>query len=129
MINRRRQKGLMLIVVIVFMSLIGMAVIVLSASVMDLTTQTFIERLRVQRANLLVSAEVWLQNNTTHFVDKQPGYTLQLDVNSLEIPNSSCNISLKEHADGFAVMLITAKINHGQKQFSKDREVKIKLKN
>lgn len=129
MITRTRQKGLMLIVAIVFMSLIGMAVIILSASVIDLATQTFIERLRAQRTNLLVSAEVWLQNNTSHFLDKQPGYSLQLDTNALDIPNSSCTVSLERHADEFVVMLITAKIDHGHKQFTKDREVKVELKN
>lgn len=129
MINRGRQKGLMLIVAIVFMSLISMAVIVLSASVMDLATQTFIERLRVQRTNLLVSAEVWLANNTDHFAGKEPGYTLELDTNALDVPNSSCTVTLTEHADRFAVLQITAQIDHGNKQFTKDRQVKIELKN
>jgi hypothetical protein len=129
MIKRRRQKGIMLIVAIVFMSLISIAVIILSASVLDLTTQTFVERVRVQRANLLISAEVWLQSNTKHFIDKQPGYSLQLDTNALDIPNSSCTVTLTESADNSAVILITAQIDHGQKQFTKDRQVKIELKN
>ena len=128
MIKRTRQKGLMLIIAVVFMSLIAMAVIILSASVMDLATQSFIERLRAQRTNLLISAETWLQNNPAHFTDKQPGYTLALDTNTLNIPNSSCTISLTEHTDKSAVLLITANIDHGRKQFSKDRQVKLELK-
>ena len=127
MIKRTRQKGMMLIVAVVFMSLITMAIVILSASVMDMATQSFIERLRVQRTNLMVSAEIWLQNNTAHFVDKQPGYTLELDINTLNIPNSSCTISLTEHADKFAVLLITANIDHGRKQFSKDHLVKVEF--
>jgi Tfp pilus assembly protein PilX len=128
MIKRTRQKGLMLIVAVVFMSLITMAVIILSASVLDLATQSFIERLRVQRTNLLVSAETWLQHNTAHFADKQPGYTLELDTSTLNISNSSCTISLTEHTDKFTALLITANMDHGRKQFSKDRIVKIELK-
>lgn len=128
MINRRRQKGLMLIVAIVFMSLISMAVIVLSASVMDLATQTFLERIRVQRTNLLVSAEVWLRNNTNHFADKEPGYRLELDTNALEVSNSSCTVAITDRTEDSAVMLITAQIDHGHKQFTKDRQVKIELK-
>jgi Tfp pilus assembly protein PilX len=129
MINRRRQKGMMLIVAVIFMSLISIAVIILSASVVDISTQTFIERIRVQRANLLLSAEVWLQNNTSHFIGKQPGYSFQLDTNALDIPNSSCTVTLTEHTDDSAIMLITAQIDHGQKQFTKNIAVKIELKN
>ena len=127
MTKRTRPKGIMLIVAIMFMSLIGMAVFILSASVLDLATQTFIERLRVQRTNLLISAETWLQNNTTHFTDKQPGYTLQLGTDTLDIANSSCTLTVKDRSDEFAVLLITAQIEHGHRQFSKDHEVKIEL--
>ncbi len=102
---------------------------ILSASSVNISRQTFLERLDAQRTNILVSAEVWLQNNTIHFGDKQPGYTLELDTDTLNIPNSSCTITLTEHTNDSAIILITAQILHGQKQFTKNNEVKIELKN
>ena len=120
-----RKNGFTIMLAVIFIAIISMTIIMLTQGTLDLSTQTFLQNKKAQRADIFASAQTWTEANLDHFTDKQPGYQIALPTDSLNIPNSSCTLTLKEITQTQAVITINTQISHGRKTFDKTQQLAI----
>ncbi|MHC4323726.1 MAG: hypothetical protein ACYSUX_05585 [Planctomycetota bacterium] len=94
-----RQKGFVLILAIVAIAVIGIQMSVLSNIAYTMQFQSQNAYLKACERNLLASGLVWAKENIREKSSEIFDKTIQLDVNKLNIPASSLDVTIKIASD------------------------------
>ncbi|MCF7954904.1 MAG: hypothetical protein K9M75_03785 [Phycisphaerae bacterium] len=122
-----RQKGFVLFVVIIFMTVLGVALAVLGSHLKNLAYETTTERLKVYNDNLVTSSMAWANRNVKQLAEKTIGQTIELDVSELSINGGRAAITVTAiEADKIKINL-TAECSRARVILKATRNTTIKI--
>ncbi len=95
-----KQKGFALFIVIIFLSLVGMILAILTNNLKNLANETATERLKVFNGVLASSSLAWARQNKLELIKNGVGKTVELDVSDFGINGGRSTIEVMEIEDG-----------------------------
>ena len=98
-ISKQRQKGFVLVFVIVAIILIGIEMYVLAGMANTMQYQSHRAYLKACERNLIASGLAWARENTPKSPGKSPGQMIELDVSELEILGSVLEVTVGKDGD------------------------------
>jgi hypothetical protein len=107
-VTQTRRGGFALILVILLMSLFGVALFVLASTSRTMMFETTRATLEAGSTNLAASGRAWAQHNNKELRKHKNGHAIQLNVVDLVIREASCTIMVDEvRADDVSVTIST----------------------
>ncbi len=108
-VTQTRQGGFALILVILLMSLFGLALFVLASTSRIMMFETTRATLEARIANLGASGRAWAQHNKEELRNHKNGHAIQLNVDDLVVQEALCTIVVDEvRADDVSVTISTS---------------------
>jgi len=123
-ISQQRQKGFILVFVIVAIILIGVEMFVLAGMANTMQYQSHRAYLKACERNLIASGLVWAKQNTQKSSGENYGKTIELDVSELNILGSALEVTLGADGDVSNVRIQTS-CNRGRQTLKGDGTYKI----
>ena len=97
--RRVKQNGFILIIVVFILSLVGLAIILLSSSSAIMAFGSSTATLEADTGNLMASSLAWAQQNKDKLLELGENTSMQLDISSLGIRKAACEIAVKKIED------------------------------
>lgn len=121
-----RQKGFVLFVVIIFMTVLGLALAILASHLKNLSYETTTERLKVYNENLVTSSMAWANRNAKQLAEKTAGETIDLDVSELSINGGRAAITVTAIEGDEIKINLKAECSRGRLILKRTRQATIK---
>jgi len=93
---KTHRKGFVLMFVLLLLTLIGLAMTLLSSSAGTMASESSMAKLRADCENIIESCIAWIDVNAEKIKKQPKNTTLKLNLNKLEIPTAVCNITVKD---------------------------------
>jgi len=122
-----RQKGFVLFVVIIFMTVLGLALAILTSHLKNLAYETTTERLKVYNDNIVSSSMAWANHNAKQLAKKTAGQTIDLDVSELSINGGRATITVTAIEGGKIKINLTAECSRGRVILKRTRNATLKI--
>lgn len=122
-----RQKGFTLFIVIVFLSLVGVILVVLSNNMKNLAYETTAERLKVFNDVLASSSLAWAKQNRLELVKNGVGETIELDVSDYGINGGSSAIEVMEIEKGEMKIEVKTACSRGRIKLKRTLQASLKI--
>lgn len=107
--RQTKQNGFTLIIVVLLISLFGLALFVLAAGTRTMILESIGATIEADSSNLLASGMAWVKQNKEELFKQKRGFTFQLNVDDLEIRGASCVITIDEaKSDGVDIAIATS---------------------
>lgn len=107
-VSRQRQKGFILVFVIVAIILIGVEMFVLAGMANTMQYQSHRAYLKACERNLIASGLAWARQNTQKSPGEISGQMIELDVSELDILSSVLEVTLGADGDASKVRIQTS---------------------
>ena len=108
-VTQTRRSGFALILVILLMSLFGLALFVLASTSRTMMFETTRATLEARSTNLAASGRAWAQHNKEELRKHKNGHAIQLNVDDLVIREALCTVVVDEvRADDVSVTISTS---------------------
>ena len=115
-VTQTRRGGFALILVILLMSLFGVALFVLASTSRTMMFETTRATLEAGSTNLAASGRAWAQQNKEELRKHKNGHAIQLNVDDLVIREALCTIVVDEvKAEDVSVTISTSCVRGRQK--------------
>lgn len=98
-ILKQRQKGFVLVFVIIVIILIGIEMYVLAGMANTIQYQSHRKYLKACERNLIASGLAWAGQNTQESPGESPGQMIELNVSELDILGSTLEVTLDVNGD------------------------------
>ena len=125
--KQTRQKGFALVLVITALAIIGLEMHVLSSGANTMLYQSNRAYLEASKRNLITSGQAWakrnIRNNSTETFEK----TVELDVNKLNIKDSSLTVTISVPTNKEPQAQIKVSCSRSRQTFKSDKIYQIKL--
>ena len=118
--RRVKQNGFILIIVVFILSLVGLAMILLSSSSTIMAFGSSTAALEANCQNIMVSSMTWAEQNRERLLQLGQDATVQLDISSLGISRSACQIAVKKIEDRGLEIEITVSCIQGKRRLVRD---------
>ena len=115
-----KKNGFILIIVILFMSLISLALLILSSTSRTMAFETRTLSLEAYNRNLLSSGLAWAKHNAQNLARRASDTTIQLDVSRFKIPTASCALAVNNARDHQLEVEIKARSMQGRRQLKQN---------
>jgi Tfp pilus assembly protein PilV len=112
--RKTRQKGFVLILVIVAIAVITVQMSVLADIANTMQFQSNAAYLKACQRNLLASGLTWTRENTRIKSDEIFDKTIQLDVSKMNIRDSALNVTIRRTSDSQAEVQIDTSCSRGR---------------
>ena len=122
-----RQKGFVLVVVIMFMMMLGLTLAILSSHLKNLAYETTTERLKVYNDNLVTSSMAWAKRNVKQLAEKTAGQTIDLDVSELSINGARAAITVTAIQGDKIKIDLTAECSRGRVILKRTRSAELNI--
>jgi len=109
-----RQKGFVLFVVIILMTVLGLVLAILASHLKNLAYETTTERLMVYNDNLIASSMAWANRNAKQLAKKSAGQTIDLDISELSINGGRAAITVTAIEGDKIKINLTAQCSRGR---------------
>ena len=119
--KRANNKGFVMLYVVMILSLIGLAMVLLSYSSKIMAFESSTAYLEASSRNLMLSGFVWANHNMGRL--SQAGDNgIELDISGLKIPRSSCGLNiLKAESSNIEIEVMVSCV-HGRRQLERSRK-------
>jgi hypothetical protein len=121
-----RQKGFVMFIVVIMLSLVGMILVVISNNLKNIADETTAERLKVYNGLLQSSSLAWIKQNKLELAKKDVGETVQLDVDGFGINGASSAIEIVEIENGDIRVQIKTECSRGRLKVKKNTKANLK---
>ena len=93
--TKTHQNGFVLLFVLLLLTLVGLAMTLLSSSSRIMASDSSTAKLRADCENILESCTAWIDVNSKKIKKQSKNTTMELNLNELGIPTAICNITVK----------------------------------
>ena len=125
--KQTRQKGIALVLVITALAIIGLEMHVLSSGANTMLYQSNRAYLEASKRNLITSGQAWakqnIRNNNIETFEK----TVELDVNKLNIKDSSLTVTITIPSNKEPQAQINVSCSRNRRTLKSDEKYQIKL--
>jgi Tfp pilus assembly protein PilX len=118
-----RQKGFVLFVVIILMTVLGLVLAILASHLKNLAYETTTERLKVYNS----SSMAWANHNAKQLAKKTAGQTIDLDVSELSINGGRAAITVTAIEGDKIKINLTAECSRGRVKLKRTRNATLKI--
>ncbi len=120
--KRAANNGFILLYVILILSLIGLAMVLLSYSSKIMAFESSTAALEANCRNILASSLTWAGQNRARLLRLGQDATVQLDISDLKTPRSSCDLNILK-ADKLNIEIeVTVSCVRGRRQLNRSRK-------
>lgn len=113
--KQRRQRGFVLILVIMAIIVIGIEMFALSDIANTMQFQSNAAYLKASQRNLLASGLTWAKENVRNKSGEIFDKTIQLDVSKMKIRDSSLNVTIHRASDSRAEVQVGTSCSRGRR--------------
>jgi len=120
--KRANNNGFIMLYVVLILSLIGLAMVLLSYSSKIMAFESSTAVLEANCRNILASSLTWAGQNRERLLRFGRDATVQLDISDLKIPRSSCGLNILK-ADKLNIEIeVTVSCVRGRRQLERSRK-------
>ena len=124
--KKNREKGFILILVILLIQMIGIIVYILTSEAQTILYQANSTHLQACERNLIASGQAWAKINIPKDSGDISGKTIELDVTEMNIRGSSLAVNLSIPAETQPQVQIKTSCSRGRKTLTSDQTYTIR---
>lgn len=125
--NKRKQNGFVLVLVITVLAVIGIQMFALAGMANTMQFQSHTAYLRACERNLLASGLGWAKQNIRDEGGEILGKMIELDVSRMNIRGSALDVTIGAQPDGNAEVRINSSCTRGRQTLKGDGRYRIEL--
>lgn len=125
--NKRKQNGFVLVLVITVLAVIGIQMFALAGMANTMQFQSHTAYLRACERNLLASGLGWAKQNIRDEDGEILGKMIELDVSRMNIRGSALDVTIGAQPDGNAEVRINSSCTRGRQTLKGDSRYRIEL--
>jgi hypothetical protein len=124
--KRANNNGFVMLYVVMILLLIGLAMVLLSYSSKIMAFESSTAVLEANCRNILASSLTWAEHNSQKLLQLGQDATVQLDISSLGISRSACQIAVKKIEAHQLQIEISVSCIRGKRRLVRDAEYMIR---
>jgi hypothetical protein len=125
---KTRQKGFVMILVIIAIALIGVVMFVLTEDAKTIMFQSDTAYLEAVERNLAASGLVWAKQNVENGTEEIFDKTIELDITNMSIRDATLSIVTSTAEDNEVELEVSTSCSRGRRTFKHHDKYKIRIK-